>query len=43
VSLCVFRALSPGLILELQEFKTVYYASAINILKDKIIDFPKGK
>jgi GLPGLI family protein len=36
---------TPGLILELQEFDTVYYASAINILKDKeiIIDFPKGK
>lgn len=36
---------TPGLILELQEFDTVYYASAINILKDKeiVIDFPKGK
>lgn len=36
---------TPGLILELQEFDTIYYASSITILKDKelVIEFPKGK
>lgn len=35
----------PGLILELTEKETTYYASKINITKDKEvkIDFPKGK
>lgn len=36
---------TPGLILELQEFDTIYYASSITILKDKELEiaFPKGK
>lgn len=35
----------PGLILELQERKTIYYASLITLSKDKEIEieFPKGK
>lgn len=35
----------PGLILELTEKETTYYASKINITKNKEvkIDFPKGK
>lgn len=35
----------PGLILELQERKTIYYATLISLVKDKKekIDFPKGK
>ena len=35
----------PGLILELTEKETTYYASKINVIKDREvkIDFPKGK
>jgi GLPGLI family protein len=35
----------PGLILELQERKTIYFASLITLSKDKEleIEFPKGK
>ncbi len=34
----------PGLILELQEFKTVYYATKIDLaIKNNFITFPKGK